>query len=381
MDHKPTYYEFFAGGGMARAGLGDAWRCAFANDFDPKKAAAYRASWGRAEMICEDIYKLSVDQLPGTADLAWASFPCQDLSLAGNGKGLAGERSGTFRGFADLVRNLGYEGRAPKALLIENVVGILTSNEGRDFEEICREIATLGYVFGAMVIDAAHFVPQSRPRFFLLAVRKDVPHRHLVRGEPTGWMTTRSLLTAHDRLRPDLRARWRWWSLQEPQKRSHDLIDVLEDEPAGVNWHSPEETRRLIALMSDVNLRKLSEARARKGRVVGTVYRRTRADSAGNKRQRAELRLDGIAGCLRTPGGGSSRQFLLEIEGDNVRSRLISAREAARLMGWPEDKPVPANNNEAYHLFGDGLAVPVVGWIGELATELVRHEMVLEAAE
>ncbi len=82
---RPTFYEFFAGGGMARAGLAG-WECLFANDIDPKKARAYTANWGDKEFRLGDIHDLKSADLPGHANLAWASFPCQDLSLAGAGR-------------------------------------------------------------------------------------------------------------------------------------------------------------------------------------------------------------------------------------------------------------------------------------------------------
>jgi len=75
------------------------------------------------------------------------------------------------------------------------------------------------------------------------------------------------------------------------------------------------------------------------------------------------VRFDQVSGCLRTPVGGSSRQVIVLVEGKRIRSRLLSPREAARLMGVPEDYPLPPNYNDAYHLFGDGLAVPVVSWL------------------
>lgn len=65
----PTYYEFFAGGGMARAGLGKDWSCLFANDIDAKKGAAYAANWGAEELIIRDVAALSVG-LRVKADLA-----------------------------------------------------------------------------------------------------------------------------------------------------------------------------------------------------------------------------------------------------------------------------------------------------------------------
>jgi DNA (cytosine-5)-methyltransferase 1 len=95
-------------------------------------------------------------------------------------------------------------------------------------------------------------------------------------------------------------------------------------------------------------------------RVVGTIYKRTRPDESGKRAQRAEVRFDEIAGCLRTPGGGSSRQTIIVVHGNKVRSRLLSPREAARLMGLTEEYILPNNYNDAYRLMGDGVAVPVV---------------------
>jgi DNA (cytosine-5)-methyltransferase 1 len=157
----PTFYEFFAGGGMARAGLGSSWQCLFANDFDKKKAATYRANWGDAELVVDDIRNIAPDELPGTADLIWGSFPCQDLSLAGGGAGLRGDRSGTFWPFITVIESLVAEGRAPRVIALENVVGTLTSHKGADFVAICDSLHRLQYRFGAFVVDASHFVPQS----------------------------------------------------------------------------------------------------------------------------------------------------------------------------------------------------------------------------
>ena len=79
------YYEFFAGGGMARAGLGPNWTCLFANDIDLKKARSYATNWGEHNFVARDVACLKSTDVPGRTDLAWASFPCQDLSLAGMG--------------------------------------------------------------------------------------------------------------------------------------------------------------------------------------------------------------------------------------------------------------------------------------------------------
>jgi DNA (cytosine-5)-methyltransferase 1 len=361
---KPTFYEFFAGGGMARAGLGPNWRCLLANDNDPKKHDVYINNWGNAEFHFGDIHDLKVLDVPGQADLAWASFPCQDLSLAGNGEGLDGERSGAFWGFHDVIHALKARKRAPKILVLENVVGAITSKGGRDFEMLCRALKNLGYVYGALVIDAVHFVPQSRPRLFVVAVRKDLDHltRKLVAG-PSDFWTPDALKRGYDQLRLDLKQAWRWWRLPAPPTRNIGLSDIFIDCPTDVPWHSDSETRRLLAMMSPVNLDKVARAKRSGKRLVGTIYKRTRKNELGKKVQRAEVRFDDISGCLRTPGGGSSRQTVIVVEGKRVRTRLLAVGEAARLMGLDDNFLLPERYNEAYHLLGDGLAVPAVRYL------------------
>lgn len=363
------FYEFFAGGGMARLGLGPRWRCVFANDHDAKKAECYRARFGDGggHLVVGDIESLNAGALPrGRADLAWASFPCQDLSLAGAGAGLAGGRSGTFWPFWRLMSELRGEGRAPRAVVLENVYGAVTSHGGRDLAAICEELAAGGYRFGALVIDAARFLPQSRPRLFVVAVDAalKIPGG-LVAREPEGLWRPRSLGLSHALLSDAARAACVWWNPPPPPAPALALEDLIEDEPAGVEWHTAEETRRLLDMMTPLNREKVRAAQASGARRVGALYRRTRREAGGVKRQRAEVRFDGVAGCLRTPSGGSSRQTVIVVEGDAARTRLLSPREAARLMGLPEDYPLPSNYNDAYHLAGDGVAVPVVSYLAE----------------
>ncbi len=374
------FYEFFAGGGMVRAGLGPSWSCLFANDIDSKKGASYERNWGDSELRVADVASLTTADLPGTADLAWASFPCQDLSLAGSGTGLRGERSGTFWPFWNAMEALAAEGRAPSIIVLENVCGALTSHKGKDFAAIGAAIESGGYRFGALVIDAVHFVPQSRPRLFVIGVGKDrlIPDRLLSREPEEEWRTG-ALIEAYRRLPEQARGNWLWWRLRPAPKRKAVLSDLIEESPKGVTWHTAAETRRLLDLMSPVNLAKVAAAKETGRRVVGTIYKRTRPDENGVRMQRAEVRFDDIAGCLRTPSGGSSRQTVMIVEGNDVRSRLLSPREAARLMGLPNDYELPEKYNEAYHLAGDGVVVPVIRHIAEHILEPLL--VAFEAAE
>jgi len=369
------FYEFFAGAGMARAGLGDRWHCVFANDLDRRKAATYALNWGGENLVCRDVRDITTDDLTGVADLVWASFPCQDLSLAGGGAGLKGERSGTFWPFWRLMKALSEESRTPAVIVLENVCGTLTSHGGEDFRAICRALSDGGFRFGPLVIDAVHFVPQSRPRLLIVAVRGDLPLPDaLCAEEPAGVFHPRSLGNAFASLPESLRKGWIWWHLPAPPFRNACLSDLVEEDPSDVPWHTPSETRKLLDMMSTVNMDKIRSARRAGQQVIGTAYRRTRRDQAGRKVQRAEVRFDDIAGCLRTPAGGSSRQIVLFVEGDDVRSRLMSGRETARLMGLPDDYALPGKYNEAYHLTGDGVVVPVVRFLAEKVIEpVVSH--------
>lgn len=358
------FYEFFAGGGMARAGLGPDWDCLFANDFDEKKADSYRVNWGGDHLHVGDVGLVNSTQLRGVADLVWASFPCQDLSLAGNGAGLNGTRSGAFWPFWRLVSELIAEGRKPKTIVLENVCGLLTSHNGADFQALCEHVAKAGYWIGAIIADARDFLPQSRPRLFLIALdtRLETPGYLLNRGPMNHWHPAQ-ITKAYACLPETIRTNWIWLSPTIPPIANITLADVIEDEPKGVEWHPPSETRRLLAMMSPVNRAKVDLVAANRERAVGAIYKRTRIEN-GARIQRAEVRFD-VAGCLRTPGGGSSRQIIIVSEKQNIRTRLISPRETARLMGLAEDYILPQRYNDAYHLTGDGVAVPVVRHIRE----------------
>lgn len=365
-----TFYEFFAGGGMVRAGLGDIWECLLANDFDEMKADAYTSNWGADHLLVEDINRLSTKQVPGQVDLAWASFPCQDLSLAGAGAGIRAERSGTFWPFWKLMRGLIKEKRAPKLIVLENVYGALRSHGGKDFASICSAFSGINYQFGAVIIDAVNFLPQSRPRLFIIGVHPkiDIPPILKTHGPSSIWHPS-AVVDAYTNLSKAATCKWVWWNLPQPKRRQLGLVDIIEDKPVGVKWHTHAETQRILSMMTDRNLAKVTAAKSAKSLIVGGVYKRTRGGI-----QRAEVRFDNVAGCLRTPAGGSSRQTIMIVEGNKIRTRLLSPREAARLMGLPENYKLPKKYNDAYHLAGDGVAVPVVNF---LSTNL--FSLILEA--
>lgn len=357
---KFTFQEFFAGGGMVRQGLGEKWSCVFANDFDGKKAMIYQQNWGlNGELFVGNIKEVDENHLNTASDLAWASFPCQDLSLAGKGNGLNAERSGMFHVFWERLNLAAKNIGMPKIVAIENVCGMLTSNRGMDFQAVVQKFSDNGYFVGALILDAKDFLPQSRKRVFIIGIRKDLSiDPALVSTTPLKYCHPKQLIRAYDELPFNLRNSWIWFNIHKPVSRDSDLIDVLEP-PNKMKWNSQEKTQSILDKMSTINIKKVEAAQNTGSPNVGALFLRTRRVGKA-KQVFAEVRFDGISGCLRTPNGGSSRQSILYIEGQTIRSRLLTGRETARLMGLPETFKLPENQNAALHLTGDGVAVPVV---------------------
>jgi DNA (cytosine-5)-methyltransferase 1 len=213
-------------------------------------------------------------------------------------------------------------------------------------------LAAGDYRFGALIIDAVRFVPQSRPRLFIVAVRRDRAVPAGLTEEQAGplWHPA-NLVGAYEKLSQRSKQAWMWWSLPAPPQRRSALSDVIEEEPKGVSWglgwHTAAETKRILGMMSPLNREEVEQAKRAGKRMIGGIYKRTRRDENGRRAQRAEVRFDDVSGCLRTPVGGSSRQIIMVVEGGKVRSRLLAPREAARLMGLPDRYQLPENYNEA----------------------------------
>lgn len=368
-----TFCEYFAGIGLARIGLERAgWAIAFANDIDPVKRATYEGHFGEAPYyLCEDIHKLSAEQerVP-RALLAHASFPCTDLSVAGGQRGINAGQSSAFWGFVELLAAQG-EARPP-VVLLENVLGFLTSNAGADFRSALEALADLGYKIDTFTVDAAHFVPQSRPRLFVVA-KRGVETATMVDAnehEPSPLRPAR-LLDAI-RVMPDMP-----WSLADlpdlPPYGEHKLAAIVEDVPTDSDeWWSDERAEYLLSQMSEKHRAIADEMIAGPRWSYGAVFRRVRKG-----RSMAELRVDGLAGCLRTPKGGSGRQILFAAGGGEYRVRLLNARECARLMGAPDFK-VETTLNKALFGFGDAVCADVIEWIAvhylnPLAEKLIEN--------
>lgn len=367
---EKNHCEFFAGIGLVRAGLEPGgWKCVYANDIEPKKAELYLNNFADGTFHLEDVWNTDrvVSRIPGVPFLATASFPCIDLSLAGHWTGLDGKHSSTFFAFIKVLQALGK--RAPRMVLLENVTGLLTSQNGRDFRAVAVALAEQGYWLDAVVLDAKHFLPQSRPRVFIVGVKDHPPAGVAVAQRQDAWFAdawTDAMALAGKKLRPPklveamrdavLPTGWMAYPLKEP-RCSQPALSRLIDSDDSQDWWDEEAVRKHHDMMSDRHRATVDGLIAASRTAVGTIYRRKRYGKT-----RAEVRFDGTAGCLRTPKGGSARQIVIVIDKGRLRMRWMSPREYARLQGADSFRLVK-NTNQNLYGFGDGVCVPVIEWI------------------
>lgn len=346
-----TAAEFFAGIGLVRMALETAGiEVAWANDIEPIKARLYANNFDPDDYLLGDVRNVIGDDIPDI-DLATASFPCTDLSLAGWRRGLAGEQSGMFWEFARVLEEMDH--RRPPVVLLENVPGFATSHGGQDLFAAVKKLNDLDYTCDLIQLDATRFVPQSRARLFIIGSKVRLHNR------PTeiDWMRPQRLIdfaTNHPEL--DLQAA----HVEPPIPVDLRLSEVVERlRPANQAWWEQERLAAFQQSLSPVQADRLAEMIGGKRLSWRTAYRRTRAGVAT-----WEIRADEIAGCLRTARGGSSKQAVVEAGNGQVRVRWMTAREYARLQGAPDTFEFGTMSaNQVMFGFGDGVCVPVVSWV------------------
>lgn len=368
------FAEFFAGVGLVREGLAvDGWSCAWANDIAADKQATYLANFGEDDFVLGDIWKVAQrpEQIPNDIFLYTASFPCTDLSVAGDRAGLAGSESGTLNALLKILTQKKQLGAHPRVVMLENVKGFITSHQGKDITNTVKAFNDLGYAVNIIELDAAMFTPQSRPRVFLIAVEVSLA-KHVMQLKRKGnildtWWThfyqypelrsnkLRDLIQSNNELT------WGLFDIPAPEKHQRKLNSIVEQLPTDSPlWWPKEKQQYLFDQMSEAHQKVITSKINDAQYFYGTVYRRMRKG-----RSMAELRSDGIAGCLRTPRGGSSKQILVQVGQGDWRARLMTPREYARLQGVRDSFKMPDNANKGYFAMGDAVCVPAIQYLSE----------------
>ncbi|CAN7410508.1 DNA (cytosine-5-)-methyltransferase [Pseudarthrobacter oxydans] len=357
--------EFFAGIGLVRAGLEPAgFEIAWANDFEPAKKEMYEGNFGtNHDFVLGDVAEVNSSHLPEGLDLAWASFPCTDLSLAGDRRGLAGKQSGTFFHFTRILAELGH--KKPRVIALENVNGLATSHGGDDMAALVRELNGLGYSVDVIALDGRRFVPQSRPRIFVVGSmdvpREDTEEVSTLRPEWLQGVFQDETLVTHRAALPE-----------PPAMLTVGLSDVIESMgPRDSRWWEAERKTRFLDSLSPMQSGRLEAMKSSALVTYRTAYRRTRAGIPV-----WEIRADEVSGCLRTARGGSSKQAVVMAGQGRIAIRWMTPLEYARLMGAPDYNLKGLRDSQILFGFGDAVVVPAVHWVGDnYLAPLIRGEL------
>lgn len=318
-----TFIDLFAGIGGIRRGFESAGgQCVFTSEWDRFAQVTYAANYPDDHEINGDITKIDAANIPDH-DVLLAGFPCQPFSIAGVSKknalgrphGFLDKTQGTL--FFDVARVI--DEKRPAAFLLENVKNLTRHDKGRTFETIMGVLKDdLGYHVEARVISAAPFVPQKRERILIAGFR-----------EPTEF-------SWDEFAAPDVHPKMA--KVLHPQDGTESAEEPFTTGPLAVVNDKYTLTPRLWAYL---------QSYAEKHKAAGNGF---------------GFGLVGPEDRARTL---SARYYkdgseVLVSQGPDKRPRRLTPREAARLMGYPEEFVIPVSDAQAYRQFGNSVVVPVM---------------------
>ena len=321
-ERKFSFIDLFAGiGGFRIAMQSLGGQCVFSSEWDEAAKETYFQNYG--EVPFGDITKPEVKALiPDHFDVLCAGFPCQPFSNAGLKRGIEDTRGTLFYHIAEILRD-----HQPKAVLLENVRGLISNDKGNTIQTVLRTITGMGYKCNVaqelidngpisklkeecakMVLSAKDYgVPQNRPRIYIVLWRNDIDVESFVYPEPEKIKTSVGSI------------------MEKNVDESYTISDKL--------W-AGHKRRRV--------------ENAEKGNGFGYCLFNEKSEYTSTISRRYYK--DGS-------------EILIEQEGKNPRK--ITPREAANLQGFPQEFKLPESNTRAYQQFGNSVAVPVVTKVSE----------------
>lgn len=325
-----------------------------------------------------DLTKVSGHDITKTVDIICGGTPCQDLSIAGHGKGLAGARSGLWYEYLRLAREL-----KPQWLVWENVANALSSNAGRDFRQILMGLDECGYHVAWRVLDAQYFgVPQRRRRIFLVASLRDgraaqvlfesasVPGNSNTR--PEAWKNTTRIAGTLSKSASG--------TARTGNGNEVDLLVESSLNPCDVQscQISPENgIAKTLAPGGDrlhsypnVMQAKLSKRQLGFGDYVedGTASAIKKRDSKNATDLVIDLQQVTSKTNMSKPGtisGAMTTHSEKVTYSSNATIRRLTPTECARLQGFPDDwlDGLGLSDKRKYEMLGDTIALPCSEWI------------------
>ena len=331
--------------------------------------------------IWEDATKIRPEELPDF-DILCAGFPCQAFSIAGKRLGFEESRGTLFFEIARIARQ-----KRPGLLLLENVKGLLSHDNGKTFANILATLDELGYDAEWQVLNSKYFVPQNRERIFIIGYLRGEPRPEVfpVREDIEGDNSTRYETQGKGkRVRDQLSG-----SIQtSPNKGTSTMIAGAID----ANYHKGSGTRTMI---SKPKLKRVKgkpnvyNTDAQAGKIydpdgISPSVTGQRINSQGwieepkieqlNDPVHSTDRLysaKGIARTLRANSGGKgSKTGLYEINFERKRVRRLTPLECERLQGFPDGYTEGISDTQRYKCLGNAVTVPVVEFVlGRLLQE------------
>lgn len=290
----------------------------------------------------------AVGQGAPAVDLLAGGFPCQDLSVAGRRAGLAGDRSGLFFEFARITDEL-----RPRWLLIENVVGLLSSQEGEDFKVVLRTLADLGYGLCWRVLDARFFgVPQRRRRVFIVGhLGRDCgPAVRALGAGGDGDSASRGASWQEDSPGPGGRVAGTLSGKGACDDGAAVVVNALDRRQGGADDNDAQARHRIASTLQagggKRGYRIDAEAAAGGGQLVSFDAEHSNQAALGD--DKAVL----------------TRKLRRAIHSEATGVRRLTPTECERLMSWPDGWTLPGSDSRRYAGCGDGVVANVAEWIG-----------------
>ena len=379
--------------GLERAGMEIAWQV----EIDPQSRSVLRHHWPNAELH-KDVNDVGRTNL-APVDLICGGFPCQDLSVAGKREGMAGQRSGLWWEFHRILGEL-----TPRWCLIENVPGLLSSNEGRDMLALVDSLEQLGYGWSYRILDSQYFgVAQRRRRVFIVGqLGGACPPEILLESEGVSWDSEEGEAQGEGAAEGFGRgtdgegSRGLSFGFDPGQSSNPKATEQITAEgspplPAGqgaagrsaVVAHGQayaeitEDQSPTLSLLHEAPIvfRKAQKAhdpddheRWEKSEVSGTLN--GQGDTAGmvamTYHDLAPTMFASGAGVDRVASAGSEAQFIV-----GAIPRRLTPTECERLQGFPDgwtrlkDDGTELADSPRYRMMGNAVTVNVAEWIGK----------------
>lgn len=165
------YAEFCTGVGGFSLGIKQSdldAELVYSNEIDDSCEKTFMANHHRG-FDSKNIFEIDVKTLPDF-DMLCAGFPCQPFSQAGKTKGFDDPRGTVFFKIMEIIKE-----KKPAILFLENVPNLYRHDKGKTYKVITSELECAGYVVNEEILDSTYFgVPQSRPRIYIVGLRRDV---------------------------------------------------------------------------------------------------------------------------------------------------------------------------------------------------------------